>query len=825
MSTTNGSVPKSRKEAILKADTPPVHHINPEGIAPYLLGINRWILWKWKRVKAKWTKVPCNDRGWAMDALNPANWRDFNTVYRIALERGFGIGFVFNGDGIHGIDLDDCYDPTTGTLTQTARELVETVDSYTEISPSATGIKIFVFGQLPEQFSNEYTHPGGECGVELYATKRFFTITGHRLPDTPDDVADHPVGLTAAHEVFQSWTKKKKSENLADIDLSDVADDLATARAALAELDSDMSYNSWRNVLMACHAVGVPIGEVISWSRRSDKFAEGEVEKKWKSFKRNGVGIGTLCWMADQTGKQWRPEKPKQSTGSSNSHSVDSVYNVYASEEWGEPIPLAEDPVAPCPVDAIPEGPREFLVQLAEFTQTPVDLAVGQWLAACAIAVQKKFVVEPSRGWKEQLSLYVLSVMEPANRKSAVVSAIANPIRQFEAEKRQAMAPAIRNAHSQHEVRLKQRNRLVDEAAKALFGEDRDALLHDLEQLDEEIARNLIPSEPTMLADDITPEHLGTLMSRNGGRLGVLTAEGDLFDIIGGRYSKAPNMGVILKAHSGDEVRVDRGNRPSELIRRPALSMGFCVQPEVLRGLLEQDKFRGRGMMGRLLYQNPESLLGHRKIRPAEVDPLVEVAYLTSMARLLNLSAEEDDDGYIARSLRLSHGADSAFCGFREQIEKAFLDFNSLSQIKDWGGKLPGAVARIAGILHLVAYTEYTEIPPLIDEATITSAIRLGEYFESHALSAFRIMGRDEKRSLAELILKTIQGHNLATFTKRDVHQIVRRHVNSPDDLDKPLELLVDHGYVREREPTKQARSGRKSSPVFDVNPSVLASK
>lgn len=655
-----------------------------------------------------------------------------------------------------------------------------------------------------------YDHESGEW---VEGESAALAVLAHQ-PVTPSAI---PAELMV--EPIPELQQRNHAENYNEEDIEKSID------AALAVLSPDVPHDDgWLDVGLALHSHDsseAGRAKWDSWSRTSKRYQDGITSAKWSTFKSDGgITIRTLFHMADNTGRRWRPDKPKRTNGTSNDHSVYSEDIVYAPEEWGDPIPLAEEPVAPCPVDAIPEGPREFLIQLAEFTQTPVDLAVGQWLAACAIAVQKKFVVEPSRGWQEQLSLYVLSVMEPANRKSAVVSAISGPIRQFEAQQRQAMSASIRQSRSQHEVRLKQRNRLVDEAAKAPFGSERNAIIHDLELLDDEIAKNIVPSEPTMLADDITPEHMATLMSRNGGRLGVLTAEGDLFDIIGGRYSKAPNLGIILKAHSGDEVRVDRGNRPSELIRRPALSMGFCAQPDVLRGLLEQDRFRGRGMMGRLLYQIPESLLGRRKTKPAEVDPLVEVAYQNSMEALLKLPAEEDDDGYKPRSLRLTQGADGAFCEFREHIEKAFLDFNSLSQIKDWGGKLPGAVARIAGILHLVAYTEYTEIPQQIEAGTLANAIRLGEYFVSHAQSAFRIMGRNEDRSLAELIVATLRRHNFVRFTKRDVHQIVRRHVDSPDALDRPLELLVEHGHLRELESAKQTK-GRKRSPQFEVNPKL----
>lgn len=495
-------------------------------------------------------------------------------------------------------------------------------------------------------------------------------------------------------------------------------------------------------------------------------------------------------------------------------YSVDFVYGV---EDWPEPVPLSSAKGARFPIGAIPEAVRGYLEQLAEFSQTPIDLAAGMWLAATGVCLQKTFAVQPVRGWVESLNLYVLAAMEPANRKSAVVSAIAAPLRNFEAAELERMGPAIRAAKSAAEIKLKQRTKLVDDAAKAAFGNDREMLLREVQSLDEEIAANPVPSEPRLLCDDITPEHLATKMVQNGGRMGVLTAEGDLFDIMAGRYSArgAANIGIFLKSHSGDQVKVDRGNRPSELIESPALSLGFCVQPEVLRGLMGQKQFRGRGLMGRLLYQIPESTLGRRKITPEEIDPMQEVGYENLMRSLLELSRGQTDK---CRLICLSNSALQLFTNYRELVEQSLGEFGELGTISDWAGKLPGAVARIAGLFHVVEHAYSPEIPRDISGDTMQAAITVGEYFTSHAVAAFAIMGRDESTAMAEHILAAIQKHEWHQFNRHQLYQVVRRRVNSPEDLDSPLKKLIENGYVRVIPQAKQG-PGRKPSELYESHP------
>jgi primase-polymerase (primpol)-like protein len=87
-----------------------------------------------------------------------------------------GIGFVLTPDDpFAGIDLDHCRDPETGEIEPWASEIVDRFQSYTEISPSGAGIRIFIRGTLP---AGKGRHRGR---VEVYDRGRFLTVTGQRL--------------------------------------------------------------------------------------------------------------------------------------------------------------------------------------------------------------------------------------------------------------------------------------------------------------------------------------------------------------------------------------------------------------------------------------------------------------------------------------------------------------------------------------------------------------------------------------------------------------------------------------------------------------------
>ena len=116
--------------------------------------LHHWVCFRLvpdKKKPDKPRKVPINPMtGGEAKSNDPATWSDFGTAAatreRLSLD---GIGFMFSGSGYFGVDLDGVADRETGELTPQALEIVEALDSYTEWSPSCTGMHIICRGSLP----------------------------------------------------------------------------------------------------------------------------------------------------------------------------------------------------------------------------------------------------------------------------------------------------------------------------------------------------------------------------------------------------------------------------------------------------------------------------------------------------------------------------------------------------------------------------------------------------------------------------------------------------------------------------------------------------
>ena len=146
--------------------------VEATGIADALKRLSQWVVWSYRLVDGKFKKPPLNPVTMRDASTNdPSTWADFAAALA-AYEDGKadGIGVVMRaGSGVVGIDLDRCIAPD-GTVEPNALRIVEMINSYTEISPSGTGLHVFALAELP------VARRSGP--VELYGTSQYLTVTG-----------------------------------------------------------------------------------------------------------------------------------------------------------------------------------------------------------------------------------------------------------------------------------------------------------------------------------------------------------------------------------------------------------------------------------------------------------------------------------------------------------------------------------------------------------------------------------------------------------------------------------------------------------------------
>lgn len=165
--------------------------MNIDKIPVELRDLKQWVLWKYvvKKAGDEPSKVPFQVDGKPAAANDPSTWSTFDEA-NVAFQRGGyeGIGFEFAKDGGYcGIDLDGCRNPESGVVAGWAREIISKMATYSEVSPSGTGVKIFCRGKSPFEKGRKkllaFPGMGGgkKSAIEIYDSGRYFAVTGLRL--------------------------------------------------------------------------------------------------------------------------------------------------------------------------------------------------------------------------------------------------------------------------------------------------------------------------------------------------------------------------------------------------------------------------------------------------------------------------------------------------------------------------------------------------------------------------------------------------------------------------------------------------------------------
>lgn len=174
-----------------------------EKVPDCLRALNQWIVWKTIVRDGQPTKLPFQVNGESAKSNDPLTWSPFQAACDRFEHGGYsGVGFVFSeADEFVGVDLDGCRDPQTGKYAQWARDILAKLNSYSEISPSQTGVKIFCRGKSPWGSGKKFPMKDAEKitdkepAIEVYDRGRYFAVTGWRVGGVSAEIEDRQAEL------------------------------------------------------------------------------------------------------------------------------------------------------------------------------------------------------------------------------------------------------------------------------------------------------------------------------------------------------------------------------------------------------------------------------------------------------------------------------------------------------------------------------------------------------------------------------------------------------------------------------------------------------
>jgi hypothetical protein len=679
-----------------------------ENVPQELKELAQWVGWRWKQIGEKWTKVPYDlETGRAAASDNPGTWAPYSVT-----EGHPNIGLMFSeADTYCGIDLDECVNPDTGEITKLARSIVDRMNSYSEISPSGTGVKIFIKGMVPGP-----RRKNPQKNIEVYDRMRFFTVTGHHLPGTPKTIESRQEEL----EALYAWLFPKEEETttkslngvVATHDLSD-EDILSKAFRAvngdkfLKLWNGDASdYDSHSEADLALCAM------LAFWTgpdpeRIERMFSESRLSQRSKWRERASYRRDTVAKALDGM-----TEFYDEATGTILVITKNGDVSGRGVVPSTSPPPLPEAPHFP--TDTLPAAARRFVEEGAEAIGCASDLLALPVLAVLSAGIGGSRVVEIKRSWREGATLFLAVVASPGEKKTPAANAARRPVLKRQAEKWQE----FKAKKEEHEREMREWKARCRDARSA--GETEPPP----------------PPEPTMertYADDTTVESLVGILEDNP--RGVLIYKDELTGWVrshdqykaGGKGSDRQHW---LSVWSNQAIVVDRKSRQGDptYVERPWVSLVGGIQPAMLPelgGSMED------GLLDRFLFAYPKH--SNTDLSDVEIGADTEVEYAGLYAKLSSLQMVHDEIGQEAPNVvPMSQEARRLFKELHDEIGREMLEPGFPLRLQGVWAKARGYLARISLVLALSGSVEHDE-PEQVEEEDVQNAARIVAYFKAHA--------------------------------------------------------------------------------------------
>jgi hypothetical protein len=475
---------------------------------------------------------------------------------------------------------------------------------------------------------------------------------------------------------------------------------------------------------------------------------------------------------------------------------------------WETPRRVDKE-LAPFELVNIPKPLAELVKACAESFQVPLDFVLPIACSVIATATRGKIKIQVRQDWQEPVSLFTAPLLEPSNRKSAVISFITKPLREIEKALRTDHKETERIKKARRDTALAQRIELLKKIKKNPSA----AIEAEISALDLAIEQNQDTKKPCLLIDDTTPEALVEYLCQQS-TLAYIEGEGQLIDNLS-RYSdsQTPNVEALNKSWSSEPISVTRKGKDLIFNDEPHLVICIGAQPSNVIPKLRDSQLTNCGFSARFWYSLGKSQVGSRQFHSPEINNKVK----DNWAALIQQLYKQSDTG-AEQVLTVSSAGLEVINELHDWLEPQLKSFNQ--ELKSWGGKLIGNCIRIAAIFTLAENPTAREINP----ECIKKAVQLAPAMIEHARFVF---SPDTAELPAIKVLnkllagfkgfKGVNPDGSKVFTTNDLLQVVKDQSwldlkpNPARLLRAELYNLENLGWVKQFEIESNSKGGRPS--------------
>ncbi|NLO85351.1 MAG: DUF3987 domain-containing protein [Clostridiales bacterium] len=476
-------------------------------------------------------------------------------------------------------------------------------------------------------------------------------------------------------------------------------------------------------------------------------------------------------------------------------------YDLLAETDAGREVlgegwkSLPEAPIAPMlDPSLLPPVLRNMAEAVAANQSAPFDLPAIIGLGVASACAAGRVRVALRTGWSEAAQLYQLCIMESGEGKTPAFKAMTGLLMDEQAKENKYRVPQTCKDETALRILEKKKHKAVEKGN-----------LIEAQSLDDEILS--YPKTYLMrrfIGGNVTPERLPDIMNENNGATSILDDEGELFELLAGRYQDRPNLDPWLKGYSGDTPLTSERKSGSTIVDNPNLSVLILAQPCILKGLFEDERMTGKGLLGRFLMSAPIPLQEYQE--ELDIPSAVLEDYNSRVLQLMDVPSA---------TLTMTTEASAAFFEWRKEVKHR--KYGEYSPLCKWGyiGKLAGNTARLAGLVKL---WDNPDVSTPITINHLRSAIGLAEYFAGNLLAMMQQespISRNGK-SVLELILQQKEKPIKESIIKQKLKDRKRAFPDG-NAMEVALSELEKKGYIYRR---KTTGNGRPSVQI-DIHPQL----
>ena len=739
-----------------------------ENIPQVLRERPQWVAWfaaKNPEKPEKPDKILLNPKtGYAARTNNAATWGSFEQAKQYYLSNAgkvittvvngvnrtgpiSGVGLVLTeGSGLVGIDIDGCID-SQGNLTPEAQQIIDRVGSYTEVSPSGTGVRIFVKGNILKALKNS------KKGVEIYKSGRYLTVTGRPLRDF--SITENQEALdwliaeygSDAHKREHAPVEARPSAN-APLDNATLIDDANLLEKACEAKNNDkfrQLYNgNWLGLgypsqseadLAFCCMLAFWTGKDAAQMDRLFRSCKLYREKWDEIHYTDGLTYGEVT-----IDKAIANTTETYTGGGYAAHSPDS-----SEPKERRILP----PPPPVPLVAFPPQVATLLQEASEAFTVPMQIVVACFLAFLACLVGRSRLISIKTGWEEAGNLWLAIVAASGVGKSPCMNAFTRVITYLEYKAKKFFDFVYADYEAELAVYQLQRKLQTKEKAK---GKNIDTAA---------LAPPVKPKQRQTTADDITVEALGDILQDNPKGILWLKDElsGMLFDL--DKYSSNSSGGTksrLLSAHSLGPWKTNRASNPSRnhFIPKACISIFGGIQPGMMNkvfaagvgGVDEESGFLPRFLFIRAVAENPAYWTERTFSQKSQ--QLLE--HIANVLWPWDIECGEDDRE-IEKIVPVSLQAKESYILWYNSIaEEAFLAQNSALL-----RKLQAHALRLCLLLHcLDAALAGTNGMEAVADDTMRRALLLADWVKEHQAQCWHLLTPKKNVKQADPIERAI---------------------------------------------------------------------